>query len=87
MRRHGYKPLQGYNAQLAVNEQQVVIDYGRYYRTQMYPLLRRVNLYLRRWAGRKYRRLRTHKRFKRWWYRPIKRDPGLLAHWQWVYAC
>jgi hypothetical protein len=25
MRTHGYKPLQGYNAQLAVNEQQVVI--------------------------------------------------------------
>src|SRR3954454_9513225 len=25
MRTHGYKPLQGYNAQLAVNDQQVVI--------------------------------------------------------------
>jgi RNA-directed DNA polymerase len=61
--------------------------YGRFYRTALYPLLRRVNLYLRRWAGRKYRRLRTHKRFKRWWYRLIERDPGLLAHWQWVYAC
>ena len=61
--------------------------YGRFYRTALYPLLRRVNLYLRRWAGRKYRRLRTHKRFKRWWYRLIDRDPGLLAHWQWVYAC
>ncbi len=41
--------------------------YGRYYRTVLHPLLRRVNLYLRRWAGKKYRRLRTHKRFKRWW--------------------
>ena len=25
MRTHGYKPLQGYNAQLAVNEQQIVV--------------------------------------------------------------
>ena len=25
MRTHGYKPLQGYNAQLAVNDRQVVI--------------------------------------------------------------
>ena len=31
------------------------------------PLLRRVNAYLRRWAGKKYERLRTYKRFKRWW--------------------
>ena len=29
--------------------------YGRYYRTVLYPLLRRVNIYLRRWAGKKYR--------------------------------
>jgi hypothetical protein len=41
--------------------------YGRYYGTALQPLLRRVNIYLRRWAGKKYRRLRTHKRFKRWW--------------------
>ena len=37
--------------------------YGRFYRSALDPLLRRVNAYLRRWAGRKYRRLRTHKRF------------------------
>ena len=33
--------------------------YGRFYRSALYPLLRRVNIYLRRWAGKKYRRLRT----------------------------
>ena len=60
--------------------------YGRYYRTALYPLLRRVSIYLRRWAGRKYRRLRTHKRFKRWWTRVIEREPGLFAHWRWVRA-
>ena len=58
--------------------------YGRYYRSALYPLLRRVNTYLRRWAGKKYRRLRTHKRFKRWWTGLLEREPGLFAHWQWV---
>jgi RNA-directed DNA polymerase len=33
--------------------------YGRCYRSELYPLLRRVSAYLRRWAGKKYRRLRT----------------------------
>ena len=58
--------------------------YGRFYRSVLYPLLRRVSIYLRRWAGRKYKRLRTHKRFKRWWARTIERATGLFAHWQWV---
>ena len=35
--------------------------YGRYYRSVLHPLLRRVSIYLRRWAGRKYRRLRAYK--------------------------
>jgi hypothetical protein len=50
------------------------------------PLLQRVNTYLRRWAGKKYRRLRTFKRFKRWWTRVLEREPGLFAHWRWVHA-
>ena len=58
--------------------------YGRFYRSALYPLLRRVNIYLRRWAGKKYRRLRTFKRFKRWWTGLLKRAPGLFAHWRWV---
>ena len=40
--------------------------YGRFYRSELYPLLLRVSFYLRRWAARKYKRLRTYKRFKRW---------------------
>jgi len=58
--------------------------YGRYYRTVMDPLLQRVNTYLRRWAGRKYKRLRTIKRFKRWWTGLLQRAPGLFAHWRLV---
>ena len=38
--------------------------YGRFYRSQLYPILQRINTYLMRWAGKKYRRLRPYKRFK-----------------------
>jgi RNA-directed DNA polymerase len=58
--------------------------YGRYYRSALYPLLWRVSFYLRRWAGKKYKRLRTYKRFKRWWMGVLEREPCLFAHWQWV---
>ena len=60
--------------------------YGRYYRSALYPLLRRVSFYLRRWAGNKYKRLRTYKRFKRWWTGLLEREPGLFAHWRWIRA-
>jgi len=58
--------------------------YGRYYRTAMRPLLQRINFYLRRWAARKYKRLRTYKRFERWRAGLLARDPGLFNHWQWI---
>jgi RNA-directed DNA polymerase len=60
--------------------------YGRFNRSVLHPLLRRVSTYLRRWAGKKYRRLRSYKRFKRWWTGLLDRAPGLFAHWQWVRA-
>jgi hypothetical protein len=60
--------------------------YGRYYRSAMVHLLRRVSTYLRRWAGKKYKRLRARKRFERWWAGLLQRAPGLFAHWQWVRA-
>jgi RNA-directed DNA polymerase len=56
--------------------------YGRFYRTALDPLLKRINTYLRRWAGRKYKRLRTHKRFSRWWAGLLQRQPSLFAHWR-----
>ena len=60
--------------------------YGRFYRSELAPLLLRLNTYLRRWAGKKYKRLRTYKRFKRWWTGLITRQPTLFAHWRWVRA-
>jgi RNA-directed DNA polymerase len=57
--------------------------YGRFYRSELVRLLRRINEYLVRWARWKYKRLRR---------RPIKassflagvhrREPGLFAHWR-----
>jgi hypothetical protein len=49
--------------------------YGRFYRSRLYLLLLRVSFWLRRWAGRKYKRLRTYKRFKRWWTGLLQRQP------------
>jgi RNA-directed DNA polymerase len=60
--------------------------YGRFHRTAMQPLLRRVSTYLMRWAWNKYRRLRTHKHFQRWWHGLLERAPGLFAHRRWVRA-
>ena len=60
--------------------------YGRLYRSAMYPLLQRVSSYLRRWAGKKYRRLRTFKAFQLWWTGLIQRRPTLFAQWKWVRA-
>ena len=58
--------------------------YGRYYRSGIDPLLQRVSSYLRRWAARKYRRLRSAKRFDRWWTELLMRQPGLFVHWRLV---
>src|SRR3954465_7222856 len=56
--------------------------YGRFFRSKVYPLLQRINTYLMRWAGRKYKRLRSYKRFKAWWLGILDRDPKLFAHWR-----
>ena len=58
--------------------------YGRYHRSEMRPLLQRVNLYLRRWGARKYKRLRTYRRFDAWRTGLLSREPRLFTHWQWI---
>ena len=56
--------------------------YGRYHRTALQPVLRRINLYLARWARRKYKRLRRHRRRSTRWLRRIaNREPNLFPHW------
>jgi len=58
--------------------------YGRFYRSEMYPLLQRVDYYLRRWARKKYRRLSSYGRFRRWWEGILSREPRLFAQWKWA---
>jgi RNA-directed DNA polymerase len=57
--------------------------YGRFYRSQLCPLLQRINTYLMRWAANKYKRLRGYRRFKVWWFRIVESEPGLFTHWRW----
>ena len=57
--------------------------YERFYKSGLYPLLRRINTYLVRWAKRKYERLRRHtKRAQHWLVRIARRQPTLFAHWR-----
>lgn len=57
--------------------------YGRFYKSMLYPLLRRINDHLVRWACRKYKRLRGRaKRARELLARASRRSPGLFAHWR-----
>lgn len=58
--------------------------YGRFYRSMLHPLLKRINAYLVRWARNKYRRLASFKRVYKWWYGVVDRQPDLFAHWRWT---
>ena len=58
--------------------------YGRFYRTALNSLLQRINTYLVRWAKRKYKRLRTFKKVRKWWQGLTTRQPRLFAHWAWM---
>ena len=57
---------------------------GRFYRTMLYTLLKRINTYLVRWARRKFKRLRSFKKAKRWWHELLQRQPGMFTHWAWM---
>ncbi len=56
--------------------------YGYFHRSTLRRALRSLDAILVRWARRKYRRLRTHKKRAWAWYRRIQlRQPRLFAHW------
>jgi group II intron reverse transcriptase/maturase len=59
--------------------------YGAFYKTELHPVLRRINAYLVRWIRKKYRRLRPVKKAHGAWKRIISQYPALFAHWQWVH--
>ena len=57
--------------------------YGRFYKSMLYPLLRRINDHLVRWAMRKYKRLRRReKRAGELLAEASRRSPRLFAHWR-----
>ena len=59
--------------------------YGRFYRSQLIRLLRRINEYLFRWARWKYKRLRRHPAKARRFLADVsRREPALFAHWAWM---
>jgi hypothetical protein len=60
--------------------------HGEFNRFEMYSLLQRINTYLKRWARKKFKRLRTYRRFKAWWQGLVTREPEMFAHWAWMRA-
>ena len=57
--------------------------YGHFYRTRLRPTLKRIDVYVIRWARRKYKRLRHQTKGARDWFDRLRRaNPTLLAHWQ-----
>jgi RNA-directed DNA polymerase len=57
--------------------------YGRFYKSELYSVLRHMNRALVHWARRKYKRLSRHRRRAEHWLGSLaKRDPWLFAHWK-----
>jgi RNA-directed DNA polymerase len=57
--------------------------YGRFYKSALDPILDQLNRALRKWAMRKYKKLRGRKRRAKYWVgRVSRRQPYLFAHWQ-----
>lgn len=61
--------------------------YTRYYKSALYPTLQHLDRHLARWAMRKYKRLRRHRRrAEQWLRRVVRRQPSLFAHWRVLHA-
>ena len=57
--------------------------YSSYYKSALYPVLRHFNRTLVRWATRKYKRFRRHRRrAERWLERIATKEPNLFPHWR-----
>ncbi len=57
--------------------------FSNFYRTELRPTLKRIDLYVIRWARRKFKRLRRKTKGARDWFDRLRRaNPTLFAHWQ-----
>jgi len=81
------KTLEDLSRMFNTNIQGWINYYGRYYQSALYPTLRSLDRRLVRWATRKYKRLRRHRRRADQWLQRIARNqPGLFAHWRLLHA-
>jgi len=56
--------------------------YSHFYKTQLRPTLKRIDVYVIRWARRKFKRMRHQTKGARDWFDRLRRaNPKLLAHW------
>ena len=60
--------------------------YGRFYRSRLTPLLQRINTYLMRWAGKKYKRLRSYRGSRYGGSGSSIENPNYSEHWRWVHT-
>lgn len=61
--------------------------FGAFYKSALYPTLQHIDRKLARWATRKFKPLRRHRRRAEQWLRRIAyRQPGLFAHWRLLYG-
>jgi RNA-directed DNA polymerase len=59
-----------------------ITHYSHFYRTQLRPTLKRIDVYVIRWARRKYRRMVHQTRGARDWFDQLRRaTPKFFAHW------
>ena len=61
-----------------------MLYYGRFYRSAVYPVLRRINSYLVRWLRRTRRRFAGWKKAIACWNRMTAQNPTLFVHWRWT---
>jgi RNA-directed DNA polymerase len=56
--------------------------FSHFYKTALYPTLLRIDVFLLRWARRKFKRFRyAPRRARSWLARVVRTSPGLFAHW------
>jgi RNA-directed DNA polymerase len=57
--------------------------YGKFYKSELYPVFTHLNRLLVRWVMRKYKRLKGHQRKATYWIGKVaKREPHLFPHWR-----
>jgi len=80
---HSDKPLQDLAKMCKPYIQGWINYYGHFYRTRLRSTLKRIDVYVIRWARRKYKRLRHQTKGARDWFDRLHRaSPTLFAHWQ-----